>query len=310
MSKRSLVNVSRQLFNRPVFVTEDWASVLISAARSELNVDIIEQSDGRRLDRFEMETLARDARADVDEKRNRVERRIFDEANGIAIIPISGTLTKTWGLDPYSGFTGYDGIKAKIVAAMDDDGIDAILLDIDSPGGAVAGCFDLVDFIYAVRESNVKPIAAIANELACSAAYAIMSAASPGLRWAPRTGEVGSIGVLMMYTNVEKAMQQDGVEVRIFRAGAHKAEGNPFEKLGDDTAARIQKTLDEMRDLFINTVARNLTRDGGDVDAFKKTIRETEGLTYIGDHARGIGLVDTVGSEDQLWSRLMESLGR
>lgn len=308
--RRSLVHISRHLFNQPAFLTEAWASTLLSAARSELNIELIRQTNGATLNNHAMRDIAATARAEVDSKRSTAAERIFEENAGVAIIPVTGTLTKSWGLNPYSGFTGYDGIKAKLVAAMEDDSIDAVLLDIDSPGGAVAGCFDLVDLIYAFREDNVKPIAAIANEMACSAAYAIMSAASPDLRFVPRTGEVGSIGVLMMHTDVQAALQQAGVKVTIFRAGKHKAEGNAYEDMSKETVDRIQATLDEMRDLFVNTVARNLTRPGEDVNAWKKTIRETEGLTYIGQHARVIGLVDAVGSEDQLWDRLMTRLGR
>jgi signal peptide peptidase SppA len=306
--RRSLVNISRQLFNRPAFVTEHWASVILSAARSELNIDLITTTEGQRIDRFGMKSLADAAREAVDAKPMNEERdyQINTVLSGIAVIEVSGTLTKSWGLDPYSGFTGYDGIKAKLIAAYEDDTIDAIMLDIDSPGGAVAGCFDLVDLIYALREEGEKPIAAIANEQACSAAYAIMSAATPGLRFVPRTGEVGSIGVLMMHTDVQQALQQEGVKVTIFRAGKHKAEGNPYETMSQDTVDRIQAELDEMRDLFINTVARNLATPERDVDAMKKIVRETEGLTYIGSHARALGLVDAVGSEDQLWTQLQK----
>jgi signal peptide peptidase SppA len=304
---RSLVHVSRQLFNQPVFVTEEWASILLSAARSELNIDLVMRADGTRLDRFQMDRAAAAAREAVDIRDDRrAQYRVYEVSDGIAVIPVEGTLTRSWGLDPYSGFTGYDGIKTKIVAAMEDDDVKAIMLDIDSPGGSVSGCFDLVDLIYALREDNLKPIGAIANEMACSAAYAIFSAATPGYRFVPRTGEVGSIGVLIMHTDVQKALQMEGIEVTIFRAGKWKAEGNPYENLKEPTIERMLQTLDEMRDLFIDTVARNLTSRGGDVNATKKTVRETEGLTYIGQHARDIGLVDEVGSEDQLWARLQE----
>jgi hypothetical protein len=82
-------------------------------------------------------------------------------------------------LRPYSGMTGYDGIRQNFLTALEDPAVRAIVLDIDSPGGEVAGCFDLVDTIYAAR--GEKPIWAILDESAYSAAYAIASAptASP-----------------------------------------------------------------------------------------------------------------------------------
>lgn len=307
MSSRSLSRVASQIFNRPALMTERWACALIASARSQLNVDLIRRVEGPVLDVAGMDALMLEARADADERES---RRIYAVHDGVAIIPVEGTLTRSWGLDPYSGFTGYDGIKAKLVAAMDDSSVDAILLDIDSPGGAVAGLFDLVDLIYAFREANVKPIATIANEMACSAAYAIFSAGSPGLRFATRTADVGSIGVLYMHTNVEKALAQDGVEVTIFRAGEKKARVNSVEAIPDWAEKRINDELEKIRTIFVDTVARNLATAVASEDALKKTIRETEGLTYIGTDARGIGLVDAVGSEDQLWSRLLKQLGR
>lgn len=310
MRKRSLVHVSRQLFNTPAMVTERWATVLVGAARSELNVDVLIDSESRVMDHLALQSMVADAKEAVTEREARRAGKVYEMLDGIAIIPIEGTLTRSWGLEPESGFTGYDGIKTKFVSAMEDDDVEAIMLDIDSPGGAVSGLFDLVDTMYEFRQANVKPVAAIANEMACSAAYAIFTCATPGLRFVPRTAEVGSIGVLMMHTDVQKALQQQGIEVRIFRAGKWKAEGNPYEDMAPETAQRIQDDLDEIRELFINTAARNLARDGEDVEGLKKTIRETEGLTYIGRHARDLRLADTVGSEDQLMTQLLARLGR
>lgn len=306
---RPLVRVAGQILNRPIATTEAWASVIISAVRSELNVNLLTTAEGITLDGMAMDALAMRGREAVDRRRvRRSERKIFPEADGVAIIEVSGTLTKNWGIDSYSGFTGYDGIKAKLIAAMDDPDIDAILLDVDSPGGAVAGGFDLVDLIYACNnpKEGGKLIVAHANEQACSMAYGIMSAATPGWRFVPRTGEVGSVGILLLHADVQKAMDMEGVKVTIFRAGKHKAEGNPYEDIEEDTRERIQATLDEMRDIFIDTVARNLAVRKSDVAALKKSVRETEALTYIGAHAREHNLVEEVASEDQVWARLIE----
>ena len=78
------------------------------------------------------------------------------------------------GLRPTSGMTGYNAIGANVFAALDDPGVKAIALAIDSPGGDTAGLFDLTDSIYAAR--GRKPIWAILDESACSAAYAIAAA--------------------------------------------------------------------------------------------------------------------------------------
>lgn len=307
---RPLVRLASHLLNTPIACTARHASMLISALHSRLNISLIEDMEGVSLDRSGMRTYAAAGRLAAEENRERrAESRIFQEMNGVAIIPITGTLTKVWGLEPESGHTGYDGIKAKLLAAMADTAIDAILLDIDSPGGAVSGLFDLVDLIYACRLSNGgKLIWAIANETSCSAAYAIFSAADRG--FVTRTSEVGSIGIVYIHTDIQGAEEQMGVKTTIFRAGKRKMEVNPVEDVSEEAAKRIYDTIEEMRDLFIATCARNMAGETGGFDAFTNILTESEGLTYIGAHARDMQFAHEVASEDQVWAMLMEKLGR
>jgi signal peptide peptidase SppA len=303
---RDLVRVTAQVLNRPLFTTPRHASLILSALRSELNIDLIHQVDGTSLDRAAMAAAAAAGRSAADARAQarsaRDEYKIFAEQDGIAIIPISGTLMKNWGLDPYSGSTGYDGIKMKLIAAMEDDAINAIYLDIDSPGGVVAGCMDLADLIFACNKKNGgKPIWAISNEQMCSAAFALGCGADR--LFVPRTAEVGSVGVLWLYTNVEDALAKEGIKVRIFRAGKYKAEGNAYENMSKDAADRIQAELDEMREIFIETVARGRGMS-------KKAVRDTEALTYMGQHARDVNFATEVASDDQVWAQMVQRYGR
>ena len=90
------------------------------------------------------------------------------------MIQVEGTLVQKLGtLRPYSGMTGYDGIRQNFLEALSDPAVEAIVLDIDSPGGEVAGCFDLVDTIYAAR--GEKPIWSVLSESAYSAGYALQA---------------------------------------------------------------------------------------------------------------------------------------
>ena len=113
---------------------------------------------------------------------------------------------KLGSLRPYSGMTGYDGIRQSFLTAISDPEVSGICLDIDSPGGEVAGCFDLVDEIYHARGS--KPIHAILTENAYSAAYAIASAADR--IHVPRTGGVGSVGVIVIHCDWSQRIKEDG----------------------------------------------------------------------------------------------------
>ncbi|MDN0425955.1 S49 family peptidase, partial [Escherichia coli] len=126
------------------------------------------------------------------------QARSYQVMNGIAVLPVSGTLvSRTRALQPYSGMTGYNGIIARLQQAASDPMVDGILLDMDTPGGMVAGAFDCADIIARVRD--IKPVWALANDMNCSAGQLLASAASR--RLVTQTARTGSIGVMMAHSN-------------------------------------------------------------------------------------------------------------
>lgn len=223
----------------------------------------------------------------------------FDVVEGVAIIAIRGTLVQRLGqLRPFSGMTGYDGIRENFMTAVTDPGIRAIAFDIDSPGGEVAGCFDLVDTIYAARE--VKPMWSILSENAFSAAYAL---ASPShVITVPRTGGTGSVGVIYAHTSYQGMLEKAGVEVTLVTKGALKGEGNEFQNLSDATYRRLKADVMKVGDLFDDTVARNRGMTARDVD-------ETEAGTFLGEEGVGIGFADAVAAPDEAFRALLDELG-
>ena len=117
--------------------------------------------------------------------------------NGIAIIPVVGTLVKRAGaIDAASGLLSYTAIETMIMEAATDPAVGGILLDVDSPGGEVGGVFDLADLIREAREA--KPVYALADD-AFSAAYLLASAADR--IYLSQTGGVGSIGVIAVHVD-------------------------------------------------------------------------------------------------------------
>lgn len=215
------------------------------------------------------------------------------------MIPIQGTLVQKLGtLRPYSGMTGYDGIRACFLQALNDSDVKAICLDIDSPGGEVAGCFDLADVIYASRGS--KPIWAILSESAYSAAYALASAADKII--VPRTGGVGSVGVIVMHVDWSQKIKSDGLQVTIITYGDRKAESNPYEPLSDTARKAIQSDIDEMGRLFVSTVSRNR-------GIAERTVRDTEAACFLGSDGVQLGLADRVSSPDAAFRDLLQLVG-
>lgn len=193
--------------------------------------------------------------------------------------------------------TGYDGIRANLKIALVDDLVRAIVLDIESPGGEVAGCFDLVDAIHVARA--IKPIHAILTECAYSAAYAIASACDSIT--VPRTGGTGSIGVIVAHVDFSKALSSAGITVTLITYGEHKADGNDVQPLGDAARARMQADVNTVGELFVATVARNRNLSPAKV-------RATQALTYLGAAGVDAGLADAVMSPDAALLALLTDL--
>jgi ClpP class serine protease len=158
-------------------------------------------------------------------------------------------------------------------------------LEIDSFGGEVAGVFDLADRIRAIRAT--KPVWAFVAEHAFSAGYALASQATRILL--PRTGAVGSIGVVVMHADLSGQLGQDGMQVTLIHAGSHKVDGNPYEPLPADVRNDIQREIDVLRFLFAETVAAG--RSGR---LSQEAALATEAATYRGADAVASGLADEV----------------
>jgi signal peptide peptidase SppA len=220
------------------------------------------------------------------------------ETPGIAVIPIHGTLVRrTLGLEADSGLTSYQSIAAQLDAALADPQARAILLDVDSPGGESGGVFDLADRIR--TGSQVKPIWAVANDMAFSAAYALASAANRV--FVSRTGGVGSIGVIAMHADQSARDEQEGVRYTTVFAGARKNDLNPHAPLSGEALASLQTEVDRVYDLFVATVAqhRGLTPE---------KVRATEAGLFFGRDAIGVGLADALGTREDALIQLTQML--
>lgn len=224
--------------------------------------------------------------------------RVLD--NGVAVIDVFGILAHRTALQADSSYIqGYDGLARQLAGALADSTVGAILLNIDSPGGEVAGAFQLADQIRAAR--GTKPIAAVAGDMAASAAYLIASAAD-SVSVAP-TGMAGSIGVVTSHVDMSRALDAAGLTVTYIYAGAHKVDGNPLQPLPAEVAADIQAEIDHYYGLFVDAVAAYRGLDPA-------AVRGTEARTYIGAHAIAAYLADRVETPDQAIARLAASLSK
>ncbi|QTL41731.1 S49 family peptidase [Xenorhabdus budapestensis] len=281
----NLPHLAQRLFNVPLAIHPRKAEVVMAALTDRFGITRIH------------------AGMDWDDEDDSFTRRGrdtgYDVLEGTAVIPVQGTLVQKLGsLRPYSGMTGYDGIRQVFLRALNDPEVKGICLDIDSPGGEVAGCFDLVDLIYQSR--GEKPIHAILSENAYSAAYAIASAADKIT--VPRTGGVGSVGVIVIHCDWSQRIKEDGLKVTIITYGDRKAESNPCVPLSNEAKATVQHDVDEMGRLFVRTVSRNRGLS-------EEKIRNTQAACYLADEGVQIGLADEVASPDVAFQTLMKESG-
>lgn len=312
----------QNLFNTPLALSENKAKIIVSALAGRLNIQSLEAM-ALKHDRGQMKELAAQGRRDADLDRARMvaaravvnpegpmttddwwgDRPYVLTSKGIAIIEISGSLTRTWGVGPYSGTTGYDGIWTQLAFAMDDASCKGIWLKINSGGGAIDGLADLAMAIWKCSARNGgKPIWAFAGDHAYSAAYWLGCAADRCMV-AP-LGGVGSIGCIAIYADITKVLEEEGVEAIIFRSAARKAIGvGGIEKLDQQEIDKIQGQINEAGDYFQDAVSafRQIA---------KSTVSQTEGTDYTAREALAVGLVDSIQHEQDAWSEFEQFLAR
>ncbi|WP_130842938.1 S49 family peptidase [Escherichia coli] len=276
--RRNLSHIIAAAFNEPLLLEPAYARVFFCALGREMGAASLS------VPQQQVQLDAPGMLAETDEYMAGGKRpaRVYRVVNGIAVLPVTGTLVhRLGGMRPFSGMTGYDGIVACLQQAMADSQVRGILLDIDSPGGQAAGAFDCADMIYRLRQQ--KPVWALCNDTACSAAMLLASACSR--RLVTQTSRIGSIGVMMSHVSYAGHLAQAGVDITLIYAGAHKVDGNQFEALPAEVRQDMQQRIDAARRMFAEKVAMYT---GLSVDA----VTGTEAAVFEGQSGIEAGLAD------------------
>lgn len=218
--------------------------------------------------------------------------RIVD---GVAVVGINGALVHRSRMEADSTFLlGYNDITAAVEDAMANSDVHAVLRAYESPGGEVQGAFEHAQRLADLR--GKKPMLAIADGVAASAAYLSASAADEIV--ITGTGYAGSVGVVMRHVDLSRAMEMEGVAVDQIYAGDEKVDGNPFGPLTPAVRARFQAEVEGLYAMLLAAVATYRPKLG--IDA----LRATQARTYRGQAAIEAGLADRLGTTDQLISEL------
>ena len=279
MKNQSIIQIARRLLNTPLMIEAGGLNTVLSILCGHTGLDI---------NLGPKQTALTSARTD---------RSNVSQQNGVAVIPVTGILSHKSDefLEWLYGDTSYDTIRAQHAAALADPNISAILFDVDTCGGVVSGCFDLVDDIYNARA--VKPTYAIINETAFSAGYALASAAEKV--YITRTGGAGSIGIISVHMDQSKFDETMGVKYTPIYAGARKTDFDRHAPLSSDAQKAAQENVDRTYDLFVKTVARNR-------GITPQAVRATEAGLYFGKNAVDAGLADTVAP----WSKAITDVAK
>ena len=265
-----------QIFNRPHMMTPELMALAAEFGRARL---LGEAAPDLVVQRYEPD----DAEDEDD-----------DGMSGVAVIPIAGPLVpRTGNLKFCKQMTAYETVAARLDAALADPDIAHIAFDIDSPGGASTGAFELADRIRAAGQ--IKPTSAIVNFNAFSGAY-LLAAACNEISLS-QSGGVGSIGVIAQHMDVSKMNEAMGVRITAVYRGDKKNNLTPNEPLSDASLAQLNDMVERTYGQFVDAVAgfRSMPR---------AQVVDTQAGLYFGQDAIDAGLADRVETAQQAIDRI------
>jgi protease-4 len=217
---------------------------------------------------------------------------VFPSYNA-AEVAVEGMITRdrgSGGLPARPTGPGADEVVEQIERADADDGVDALLLKLNTPGGQVVPSDD----IRRAAAAFDGPTIAYATDLCASGGYWIASGCDE--LWAHEASVVGSIGVRSPRFTATELLDRLGVDYEGFTAGEFKEAGSPFTEMDDDEREYLQGIVDDYYEDFVETVAEGRNMD-------PEFVRETEARVYLGEEAAELGLVDRLGTREDVTER-------
>ncbi|MEO0478424.1 MAG: S49 family peptidase [Planctomycetota bacterium] len=241
----------------------------------------------------------------MDESPSRERERLAQDRRppeGIAMIPVQGVIARharqVNGISQRRG-KSIDRLRSRLADALQDDEVEAILLDVDSPGGSVSGLQEFAEDVRAVR--GEKPIVAHVDGLCASAALWI--AAQADRIYTTRSSEIGSIGVYAPLVDDERLFKNEGVDIEVVSSGGVKGQGFPGTRRSSELRDEIQAGVDRFLDWFVEAVAMGRDLSEEEVRAL------ADGRVHFAEQAIELGLADEIASIDDVFASLLEGNG-
>lgn len=194
----------------------------------------------------------------------------------VAVVEIAGVILSS------------DEVLSQLKKYDKDASVKAIILRIDSPGGAVVPAQEVYEEVRKIRERKEKKIVASMGNAAASGGYYIACGTEKIIA---NAGTItGSIGVIMESANVEELLKKIGVESMVVKSGRFKDTGSPLRGMTREDREVLQGVIDDVQSQFIDAVAHGRGMDRANV------VKLADGRIYTGRQARALGLVDEIGT--------------
>lgn len=288
---------AERLYNRPLALDRFKNEVLCEFAQSRIL--------GEKPEKITSATLDRPVAMEADAAFYRDGERLpYAFSDGIAIIPVRGTLVQRAGnIDAMSGLVGYNQLLRTARSAMADTRVDGIWMPYDSGGGECAGLFAAAEELAQMSKvEGGKPIYAWLDERACSAAYVLASTADK--IYGRREAMAGSIAAIINALDTSKAFELRGLKPVVVRSewADRKARGQPGEVIDDDTVQWLAGLVDQASAQVVEFVSamRGIPEDD---------LRALRGEAFTGQDLIDHKLIDGFMSEREAWDALKKEIG-
>jgi len=227
-----------------------------------------------------------------------VESSISNGNCNIAVLPIEGAILPYYGLADFDLVITPEVVEAFMDAAEDEPGIDAVMIEINSPGGTPVASQRIAERF---RDSSL-PVVGLIGDIGASGGY-MVAAASDVLIASPMSN-VGSIGVNMSYLEESEKNEEEGITYVQLTAGQYKDTGSPNRPITDDEREKLQADLEIVHNEFIGIISdyRNMTVEAVEAVA--------DGATMPGSRALEVGLIDSLGGRTEARSVLAGITGQ
>lgn len=216
-----------------------------------------------------------------------IDSDIESLSGNVAVIPVKGVILGDKDDYLFDEVVSSEEIIELVETADENANIKAIIFEINSPGGSPVASEEIAN---AIKKTNKTTVAWI-REVGASGAYWVASASDHII--ASRMSVTGSIGVIGSYLEFEGLVNRYNLTYRRLVSGKYKDIGDPFRELGTEEQEILQKNLDSIRDFFVDEVAKNRNMKKYEVE------KAANGLFYLGEEAKKLGLIDEIGGKDE-----------